>query len=206
MALLSGGTFWFAVPPEDALSDLPVVRVNADDRLMAHWASEDVNGDAGAPPFVARTPDAAIPAARRVAVLVDGETRSAAEIFAAAIQSSDRGAVVGERTFGKGTAQSLFPLRSAPGAALPAAGLAPPTLSLPGVIAPPGVVAGLAWTSMGGATLYVEATKLGGLSAEEGKPLPAQHRLVYSALEVEMKTIHALNIKTFTPAKWAARS
>ncbi|KAH8060093.1 ATP-dependent serine protease [Aureococcus anophagefferens] len=27
---------------------------------------------------------------------------------------------------------------------------------------PPGVVAGLAWTSMGGATLYVEATKLGG--------------------------------------------
>ena len=35
MALLSGGTFWFAVPPEDALSDLPVVRVNADDRLMA---------------------------------------------------------------------------------------------------------------------------------------------------------------------------
>ena len=40
----------------------------------------------------------------------------------------------------------------------------------------------------------------------EGKPLPAQHRLVYSALEEEMKTIHALNIKTFTPAKWAARS
>ncbi|KAK7242203.1 fatty acid elongation [Aureococcus anophagefferens] len=71
-----------------------------------------------APPFVTRTPDAAIPAARRVAVLVDGETRSAAEIFAAAIQSSNRGAVVGERTFGKGTAQSLLPLRSAPGAAL----------------------------------------------------------------------------------------
>ena len=40
----------------------------------------------------------------------------------------------------------------------------------------------------------------------EGKPLPAQHRLVYSALEEEMKTIHALNIKTFTPKKWAARS
>tara|TARA_X000000368_G_scaffold411311_1_gene396018 strand:- start:1002 stop:1658 length:657 start_codon:yes stop_codon:yes gene_type:complete len=51
LALLSGGTFWFAVPPEDALlSDLPVVRVNADDRLMAHWASEDVGADAGAPP------------------------------------------------------------------------------------------------------------------------------------------------------------
>tara|TARA_X000000368_G_scaffold395383_1_gene362793 strand:+ start:86 stop:733 length:648 start_codon:yes stop_codon:yes gene_type:complete len=49
-ALLSGGTFWFAAPPEDVLSDLPVVRVNDDDSLMAHWASEDIGADANAPP------------------------------------------------------------------------------------------------------------------------------------------------------------
>ena len=49
-ALLSGGTFWFAVPQEDVLLDLPVVRVNDDDSLMAHWASEDIGADANAPP------------------------------------------------------------------------------------------------------------------------------------------------------------
>lgn len=49
-ALLSGGTYFFSAPLEEALLDLPVVRVNDDDSLMAHWASEDVGADAGAPP------------------------------------------------------------------------------------------------------------------------------------------------------------
>jgi carboxyl-terminal processing protease len=46
-----------------------------------------------------------------MAVLVDGGTGSAAELVAAAIQDHGRGALVGARTFGKGSMQGIFPLR-----------------------------------------------------------------------------------------------
>jgi carboxyl-terminal processing protease len=45
-----------------------------------------------------------------LAVLVDRKTASAAEIVAAAIQDHKRGAIVGTRTFGKGSLQSVEPL------------------------------------------------------------------------------------------------
>lgn len=45
-----------------------------------------------------------------IAVLVDGLTASAAEIVAACLQDHDRATVVGARTFGKGTVQSILPL------------------------------------------------------------------------------------------------
>lgn len=45
-----------------------------------------------------------------VAVLIDGLTASAAEIVAACLQDHGRATVVGSRTFGKGTVQSLVPL------------------------------------------------------------------------------------------------
>jgi carboxyl-terminal processing protease len=46
----------------------------------------------------------------KVVVLVDGNTASASEIIAAAIQARDRGVLVGTKTYGKGVVQAWLPL------------------------------------------------------------------------------------------------
>ncbi|PJF24869.1 MAG: hypothetical protein CUN53_15660 [Phototrophicales bacterium] len=43
-------------------------------------------------------------------VLVNNRTASGAELVAGAIQDRDRGILIGQRTFGKGTVQQIFPL------------------------------------------------------------------------------------------------
>lgn len=43
-------------------------------------------------------------------VLIDHDSASASEIFAGAIRDSRRGVVVGERSYGKGSVQGIFPL------------------------------------------------------------------------------------------------
>jgi carboxyl-terminal processing protease len=47
-----------------------------------------------------------------LAVIVNGDTASASEIMAACLQDHGRAAIVGERTFGKGTVQELIPVES----------------------------------------------------------------------------------------------
>ena len=44
-------------------------------------------------------------------VLIDGDSASAAEIFAGAIRDHRRGTVVGQRSYGKGSVQGIFPLQ-----------------------------------------------------------------------------------------------
>ena len=48
-------------------------------------------------------------------MLIDGNSASASEIFAAAVQENGRGLVVGRRSYGKGTVQTHFPLSTVSG-------------------------------------------------------------------------------------------
>jgi carboxyl-terminal processing protease len=45
-----------------------------------------------------------------LAVLIDGDSASASEIFAGAIRDHQRGTIVGTRSYGKGSVQGIFPL------------------------------------------------------------------------------------------------
>ncbi|MCP4708838.1 MAG: PDZ domain-containing protein, partial [Planctomycetes bacterium] len=49
-----------------------------------------------------------------LAVLVDKNTASAAEIFAAAVQDHGRGVLIGQKTLGKGVVQTLYPMDHCP--------------------------------------------------------------------------------------------
>ncbi|HUS06435.1 MAG TPA: S41 family peptidase [Bryobacteraceae bacterium] len=63
-------------------------------------------------------PDSAIPYEFPLSVLVNAKSASASEIVAGSLQDHKRAAIVGERSFGKGLVQSVFPLSSGTGMAL----------------------------------------------------------------------------------------
>ncbi|MEM9825191.1 MAG: S41 family peptidase [Planctomycetota bacterium] len=48
-----------------------------------------------------------------IAVLIDGESASASEVFAGAIADHRRGQIVGQKSYGKGRVQGVFPLQTA---------------------------------------------------------------------------------------------
>ncbi|MGD0053423.1 MAG: S41 family peptidase [Vulcanimicrobiaceae bacterium] len=79
--------------------------------IAAHFVQGVVvtTQERGAPPQVFRAADLP-PLGAPLVVLVDGDTASAAEIVAAAIQDAHAGTLIGTRTFGKGLVQETFPL------------------------------------------------------------------------------------------------
>jgi carboxyl-terminal processing protease len=54
------------------------------------------------------------PYAMPLAILIDRDSASASEILAGALQELGRAVVIGDRSYGKGSVQSIFELRSAP--------------------------------------------------------------------------------------------
>ena len=62
-----------------------------------------------------------------VVVLVNRSSASASEVLAAALQDNERAIVMGERTFGKGSVQSVLPLRNGAGIKLTTARYYTPT-------------------------------------------------------------------------------
>ncbi|MDM7923841.1 MAG: S41 family peptidase [Pyrinomonadaceae bacterium] len=56
-----------------------------------------------------------------IVLLIDGETASAAEVFAASLQDNDRAMIVGSKSFGKGLVQNVLELEDGSGLTLTAA-------------------------------------------------------------------------------------
>jgi carboxyl-terminal processing protease len=99
-----GGLLSAAVDVCDRFLDEGVIVSTRGRRLPAVTPADET-----APDVRQATPGAAVEGVP-IAVLVDGLTASSAEIVAACLQDHGRATVVGGRTYGKGTVQSILPL------------------------------------------------------------------------------------------------
>lgn len=81
-----------------------------DDGVIVHTRKRRSGAAIDAPLDARRATAGVMLAGVPIVVLVDGLTASAAEIVAACLQDSGRARVVGSRTFGKGTVQSILSL------------------------------------------------------------------------------------------------
>ena len=86
----------------DLESAIGMCDIFLDDELIMYTL--DKNGDKEV--YSAKKGSCKLP----LAVLVDGDSASATEVFAGAIKANKRGVIVGERTFGKGVTQSVISL------------------------------------------------------------------------------------------------
>jgi carboxyl-terminal processing protease len=88
------------------------VAVDLADRFLDHGLIVATRGRASGQSFdyTARSPMSWV---MPVTVLIDHDSASASEILAGALKDHHRALIIGERTYGKGSVQSIYPLRSA---------------------------------------------------------------------------------------------
>jgi carboxyl-terminal processing protease len=110
----AGGLLSAAVEVCDIFLDDGVI-VSTKGRVGGSGFGERGADDAGVTGDVRRATRGAALADLPMAVLVDGLTASAAEVVAACLQDHGRAIVVGSRSFGKGTVQSILPLSDGSG-------------------------------------------------------------------------------------------
>ena len=98
-----GGLLAVAVAACDRFLDEGVI-------VSTRGRGEGIDRQVGGLRDVRRATKGSVLAGVPIAVMVDGLTASAAEVVAACLQDHGRAVIVGSRTFGKGTVQSILPL------------------------------------------------------------------------------------------------